>query len=160
MSFAIDGKTALEAGVSIAAWNTAVFQIQHSTYNPDKGGCVQACGVNTWHWDNVTLSPSVPFYIDRASPRHGTEFTFSRPSPEGSFLRFSGLGNWQFSLDGGKTWSAVSRQVMESHRPEHAQSYWQPIPAGVSKVLLRGTSDGAGVIARDVHVWSLEGATP
>jgi len=160
LTFSIGGKTALKAPLSIDGWDKAVFQMQHSTYNPEKGSCVQACGINTWHWDNVTLSPSVPFYIDRATPRHGTEFSFSSPTPPGSYLRFSGLGNWQYSVNGGQSWAPVARQAMESDRPEHAQSYWQPLPEGVTKVLLRGLTDGAGVVARDVHVWSLNADAP
>jgi hypothetical protein len=160
LTFSIDGKKALEARLAIAGWDRAVFQMQHSTYNPDKGACVQACGVNTWHWDNVKISPSVPFYIDRATPRYGTEFSLSQPTPAGSYLRFSGLGSWQFSANGGESWAPVARQAMEDDRPEHGQTFWQPIPEGVTRILLRGRSDGAGLLARDVHVWSLTTVSP
>ncbi|MFL5321393.1 MAG: elongation factor P, partial [Myxococcaceae bacterium] len=28
-----------------------------------------ACAPNTWHWDNVSVNPAVPFTIERATPR-------------------------------------------------------------------------------------------
>jgi hypothetical protein len=155
------GKCFINTSFANLGWDRAVVQIQHSTYNPTKGACVQACGVNTWHWDNVNLSPSVPFYIDRASPRAGTSFTLHQPSPQGSILKFAGLGNWEYSLDGGQSWASVGRAAMEMNRPEHAQSYRQAIPAGVTNVLLRGSPDRwGGVVARDVHVWALSGELP
>jgi hypothetical protein len=159
MSFCMPtyGKCFIDADFSDLGWDKAVLQIQHSTYNPTKGSCVQGCGANTWHWDNISLTPAIPFYIDRVTPRTGTSFNFHQPTPQNAFLRFSGLGNWEYSINNGQTWAGVARQQQEMNRPEHAQSYWQPIPAGVTNVKLRGSPDqwNKAFVARDVAIWAL-----
>ena len=159
MSFCMPNyaKCFIDTSFADLGWDKAVLQVQHSTYNPTKGSCVQGCGADTWHWDNVSLSPSIPFSIDQAKQRTGTTFDFHQASPQDAFLRFAGLGNWEYSVDGGGSWHDVARQQQEMNRPEHAQSYWQPIPAGVTNVKLRGSPDqwNNAVVARDVAVWSL-----
>ncbi len=73
-------------------WAQAVIQLGHHSYNPRKDGA----GVeNTWHWDNLHLSESVPFTIIRANELYLTEsgtLTFNSPAPKNSYLRFSAIG--------------------------------------------------------------------
>ena len=35
----------------------------------------------------------------------------------------------EFSLDGGATWAPAAIQGKGLNRPEHGESYWQPVPA-------------------------------
>jgi hypothetical protein len=163
----IGGVAAMDATFADLGWDSAVFQIAHSTYNPTKGSCVDGCGANTWHWDNVSLSSAIPFTIIRGDQRTFGQYqsgtvTFPTPAPANSYLRFAGLGNWEW-LDGA-TWRPVARADQEMSRPEHAQNYWQPIPAGTTSVQLRGTGQdwNGSFVARDMSIWSLttDGATP
>lgn len=163
----IGGVEAMTATFADLGWDKAIFQIEHSTYNPTKGSCVDGCGANTWHWDNVSLSSAIPFTIIRGDQRTFGQYqngtvTFPTPAPANSYLRFSGLGNWEW-LDG-STWRPVARADQEMSRPEHAQNYWQPIPVGTTSVQLRGTGQdwNGSFVARDMSIWSLTapGSTP
>jgi hypothetical protein len=85
------------------------------------------------------------------------EVVFPAPSPEGAHLRFAAAGrNVQYSLDGGATWLAAQLGPQHRSNPERFQSYWTPIPAGVSRVQLR--AEGVAVPARwmvqDVAIWA------
>jgi hypothetical protein len=131
----------------------AVVQIGHHSYTPRKDGA----GVeNTWHWDNLSLSDSVPFTMIRANERikvgSGT-FTFSQPAPENAYLRFSAIG--KVRING----QMVNPQVPTGH-PEHFNSYFVPIPAGTTSVTYQSENDdwyscgtwGCGM--KDVAIWS------
>ncbi len=143
-------------------WTQGVFQWQHSTYNPTKGACKQSCGVNTWHFDNLSMSPVTPFTIIRSNERtfgqstSGTH-TFDTPAPAGAFLRFSGQGIIDVSFDGGQ-FELATRMDQENQRPEHASGWWMPIPAGTTSVTFQGKGDQWNNvwIVRDVAIWSLE----
>ena len=131
----------------------AVVQIGHHSYTPRKDGA----GVeNTWHWDNLSLSDSVPFTMVRANERiragSGT-FTFSQPAPPGAYLRFSAIGEVKIN---GET---VSPQV-PTKKPEHFNSYFVPIAAGTTSVTYDGSDDDWyscdtwGCAMKDVAIWS------
>ena len=49
-------------------WAQGVVQFGHHSYNPTKE-CPD-CTPNTWHWDNVTIDPAVPFNITRGDRRY------------------------------------------------------------------------------------------
>ncbi|MGD9794175.1 MAG: hypothetical protein AB7V43_11900 [Acidimicrobiia bacterium] len=146
-----------DTAISDLGFDTGVVQFGHHSYNPTKD-CA-SCTPNTWHWDNVKIAPSKPFTIigtDRRLVDEGTDTNVMHlddPAPSGSFLRFSGQGDAiEISTDGGQSWSpAVMQRHREAIRPEHAASYWTPVPAGVTTVAFRGAP---GFVVRDVSVFS------
>jgi hypothetical protein len=144
-------------------WDHAVVQFGHHSYSPYK--CDTTCAPNTWHWDNVTIAPAIPFTIipaDRraASTDLGDTVQFDAPAPEGSHLRFVAAGSgMQVSFDGGGSWQmAQARPVRDGKDPKYTVlSYWTPMPTGASSVTLRGSDWGGGAWqARDFSIWSLE----
>ena len=143
-------------------WNQGVVQFGHHSYNPLKDCTLPTCTPNTWHWDNVTISPSLEFTLIHSNKRYVDEtvsnkITFDAPSPENAFLRFAGRGkNIQFSLNNGQTWiTAQLQDTAENYVEENFQSYWTPIPAGVTSVLFKGTDWYGGIWhIRDVSIWA------
>jgi hypothetical protein len=159
------------------SWDKAVVQLGHHSYNPYKACDYDGtCQPNTWHWDNVSLSPSVPFTMIKGDRRYVYDneapdtINFARPAPANSFLRFSAIGTPQISLNGGSQWTNAVRQQGNSelegfHHPEHFSSYWTPIPAGTQSIRVRLTPDDwyAGnwpYMAQDFAIWSLTTAAP
>lgn len=130
----------------------AVIQVGHHSYTPRKDG---AGFENTWHWDNFSFGNSVEFSMIRANERYATGggvFTFPSPAPPRSFLRFSAIGT--VNIDG----QQVSPQV-PTYAPEHANSYFVPLPPGATTVRYDGGPDGwwSGVpMMKDVAIWSLD----
>jgi hypothetical protein len=143
------------------SWKQGVVQFGHHSYNPLKD-CAGPCSANTWHWDNVTISPAKPFtmlkadrrYADRAAPT----ITLAQPAPAGAGLRFAGIGpGLQVSFDGGKTWQVAKTQEQNTafFKDEHFRSYWMPIPAGTTTVQFRGEKWwGADWHAKHIAVWA------
>jgi hypothetical protein len=158
----------IDADIAELPFTAGVVQFGHHSYNPlkdceDKAGRGPGgtCAPNTWHWDNVSISPAVPFAIARATSRVADadrpRVSLSSPSPDDAHLRFSGIGgNLEFSTDGGATWQPAQRQAVgKETAPEHFASYWTPVPAGTTSIVFRGQPDIAGDwIIRDVTVWS------
>jgi hypothetical protein len=142
-------------------WTQGVIQIGHHSYNPLKN-CPE-CHANTWHWDNVSITPAVPFTMIRGDKRSlsvpfGDTITFVEPSPKNAYLRFAGIGsNIELSYDNGKSWKKARLQMQEEwkFKDENFKSYFTPIPQGVSSVKFRGEDWFAGEwIVRDVTIWS------
>lgn len=156
----------VDAEIEPTDWTQAVVQFGHHSYNPYKT-CNNdgSCGPGTWHWDNVSIQPAVPFTILPADRRYANQaqpqIQFAEPAPAGSHLRFAGMGELiEFSYDGGATWQQAEVQVQESQTDGSYMSYWTPIPAGVTQVEFRGEDWWAGEWqARDISVWSLEHAS-
>jgi hypothetical protein len=116
----------------------------------------------------VSISPATPFTILRADHRfvdanNSTPFKFPTPSPAGANLRFAAIGsNVQVSFNQGQSWQAARVQPAEA--PDTTgmffQSYWTPMPAGVSSVMLRAqNTQYLPWNIRDVSIWAL-GSTP
>jgi hypothetical protein len=142
-----------------------VVQFGHHSMNPALDGG----DGGTWHWDDFTIAPAVPFTI--LTPKLGpdgsrvrwvdaataaTPVEFERGAPVDSYLRFSAYGTGiQVSFDGGATWSAARRQPARFDRTDRFRSYWSPIPAGKSAVLFRSSPAAGTWLVRDVTVWSL-----
>jgi hypothetical protein len=92
---------------------------------------------------------------------------FSVPAPSNAYLRFSGIGTIDVSLDGGPYQRAVKAQSSQlpgigNYHPEHFSSYWMPVPKGTQLVTLRFSADGwyttnFDMIAKDFAIWSLSG---
>jgi hypothetical protein len=142
------------------AWTQGVVQFGHHSYNPLKN--CHTCSANTWHWDNITISPAVLFTIIHADHREvdrsASSVTLERPAPSNANLRFSGIGNsLEVSFDGGKTWKPAQMQVQNTSLivDEHFKNFWMPIPVGTRQVMFRGQAWwGADWLVRDVAVWA------
>lgn len=135
---------------------TAVVQIGHHSYTPEKDNS----GVpNTWHWDNFRIEPSVPFSIQRASPRvltgSGGTVTFP-PAPANAYLRFGAKGIVRVN-------DAVVAPHYPTVGPESENSYWVPIAQGSTSATIQLSQDdwyGGPFVAKDFHVWSRSAPTP
>ncbi len=143
-------------------WSQGVFQMGHHSYNPWKDGDK---GPNTWHFDNVSISPAIPFTMLKGNVRfvdtQNQVVQFNGAAPAGSKLRFSAVGTIDVSYDNGATWQAAQRQKEEYHLADHFSSYWTPIPAGATQVMFRGGPDAwfERWLAKDFGVWSLNSAS-
>ncbi|HEY7065842.1 MAG TPA: hypothetical protein VII06_30485 [Chloroflexota bacterium] len=143
-------------------WDQGVVQFGHHSYDPTRN--CPTCGPNTWHWDNVYISSAIPFTMLRADRRYVDPDTepgvkFPGPSPQGSRLRFAGVGrNIEVSFDGGVSWEPAQLQTQMKYDYTRFQSYWTPIPAGVSSVQFRGESATPGLpwMVQDISIWSRE----
>ncbi len=157
-------------------FDQAVVQFGHHSYNPQKAdSCGTNCEPDTWHWDNVSLSPAVPFTMIKGDQRQVVEVGpsqsndycipscpgnavvhFASPAPAGAMLRFAGVGQIEFSTDG-STWTTptVVPGTAQGAHPEHDSSYFTPIPAGTTQVEFRFAQ---GAIAdqrvEDISIWS------
>jgi len=157
----------IDTDVPALSWGRGVVQLAQHSYNPSKACDYNgSCGPNTWHWDNVSISPAVPFAIDHGtsrfvSPEEGPGgVSFSSPAPPNSFLRFSAIGNASVSFDGGHTWRDAARQAQELSDPSHYSSFWMPIPAGTQTVQLRFSDDDwydGPFRAQDFAIWTAPG---
>jgi hypothetical protein len=159
----------VDTSIPDLGWDKGVIQLGHHSYNPTKS-CENngTCGPNTWHWDNVQISNAAPFTILRADRRYvdrdtAPQVSFPSGAPANARLRFAGTGrNLAVSFDGGASWRPAEKQAVGLPKPDHFQSYWMPIPAGVSAVRFRGDPDTSGHtwMARDISIWALSGAPP
>jgi len=137
-----------------------VVQLAHHSYNPTKDCDAGHCGPNTWHWSNFAISKAVPFTLDRGDSQVVNSTTtpvvnFPAPAPAGAFLRFAANSLIDVSLDGGKTWTAASRQAQSVDAPGRMATYWTPVPVGTKRVTIRGQDWWAGPWwVRDISIWS------
>jgi hypothetical protein len=142
-------------------WNRGIVQFGHHSYNPTK--CEHGtCGApNTWHWDNVEISPTIPFTIIRAdqrfvSPDTAASVAFPEAAPADAHLRFAGIGtNLEVSFDNGTTWQTAQRQAQKEYGEGSFISYWMPVPPETTSVSFRGQSWwGGDWHVRDISIWS------
>jgi hypothetical protein len=176
----------IDTDIKPLTWNVGVVQLNQRSYNVEKGCARQEipesmienqfgtisnpygeahCPPNTWHWDNINMSPSMPFAMLRADRRvvdaaNPGPLTFPAPAPAGSHLHFVASGvPIEFSLDSGATWAPAAIQGRGLNRPEHGESYWQPVPAGTLSVLIRGHNNGSiKWAAADISIWGPPGS--
>jgi hypothetical protein len=152
----------LDTPIEPLGWTQGVLQLGHHSYNPRKE-CPN-CAPNTWHWDNVSIEPAVPFTLLRADRRYVDESTaatvnFAAPAPANAHLRFAGIGNnLEVTFDHGVTWQPAQMQSLRRAADEHFKSYWMPVPAGTTAVAFRGDPWwGAGWHVRDMSIWAPPG---
>jgi len=144
------------------AWTAGVVQFGHHSYTPDKDcAATSPCKPNTWHWDNVSITPSIPFTIVRGDQRYAEKststITLPSPAPANGHLRFAGIGDkLQVSFNGGSSWTNATRQAqLPNTQVELFKSFWMPIPAGTTKVQFRGSATVASDwMVRDVSVFA------
>lgn len=150
--------TACDTDLAALGWTQGVVQLGHHSYNPAKDNA----GVPaTWHWDNVSVSPSTPFTIIHADRRYadtGTTVNFDSPAPAGSNVRFS--ANGIVEINTGSGW--VPAQVQPASGSfDRVRDYWHPVPAGTTSIQIRGAATPNGpFFAKDFHVWSRDTAAP
>ncbi len=146
-------------------WTQGIVQFGQHSYNPLKDGPPNYPG--TWHWDNVSISPAVPFTIIRAdrpaiSSRTSLppRVTFPQPAPANAHLRFAGrAGSIEVSFDQGRTWTRALLQAQSKfgnpEGNEQFDSYWMPIPQGTTTVDFRGTTWwGGSWQVRDISIFA------
>ncbi len=136
------GLTWLDTSIAPAlTWNKALVQLSHHSYSPNKSP--RSVQPNTWHWDNMTINPSVPVMIvntdeDWAEGSNPT-MLFNSPTPAGH-VSFSAIGSAiQLRFNGG-AWANVQLNAPQAGQDEHYRSYWHPIPQGTTTVEFRGSN--------------------
>lgn len=148
-------------------FSQGVVQFGHHSYNPSKS-CFDSvnpnCGAGTFHWDNVRMSPTIPFSLIKSDrretedPNGGDVFNFSRPAPANSFLSFASYSanTPEVSWDGGSTWHAAQVQQTETLEDGVFWPYWTPVPSGTTQIQFRGYEPwGSGSFrVRDVNIFS------
>lgn len=163
-----------DSDIDDLGFTDAVLQLGHHSYNPTKDcnvantpGPDGTCKPNTWHWDNINMTNATPFTLIKSDKRRVTKsneiVTFQEAAPENSYLRFSAWGTVDLSFDNGTTWTKAARaegssEAEGNHHPEHASSYFTPIPTGTTSVMFKFSGDGwySGFpyAAKDFSVWS------
>jgi hypothetical protein len=163
----------VDSNVSDLGWSQGVVQLAHHSYTPtkdcgtaNKTGPDGRCRPNTWHWDNVSISPAAPFTMIKADTRYvenGQTITFSQPAPANSYLRFSGIGTIKVSLNGGAAQSVPKQPSTKTGGAEHFSNYWMSVPQGTKTVTFQIGADsyvsGSTLRAKDFAIWSLNGAS-
>ncbi|HEV2126884.1 MAG TPA: hypothetical protein VGW38_29385, partial [Chloroflexota bacterium] len=153
-------------------WSQGVVQFSHHSVEPyPSASCTfrgRPCTPTTWHWDNVEITPAVPFTLLRADrpfvdATTSLSVTFPAPAPDRAFLRFFGIGHRiEISVDGGLSWRPARPQYDHAIPPLLAgrfTAYWTPVPAGTTTVHLRaqpwtwGTSSFPWLI-RALSIWA------
>jgi hypothetical protein len=154
------GLVLVDQVVSALPFTQGVVQFGHHSYDPTKDG---SGSPNTWHWDNFTIEPAIPFSITKAGGpnyiQNSTGTVTFPPAPAGAELRFSAVGPGV----------RVNGQVVAprgSHaKLEQVASYSVPIPEGATSATV-GVDEsiwcgGHTCQAKDFHLWSLSsGANP
>lgn len=146
--------TWVDADIAPLGWSSGVVQFGQHSYNPSKNSPVDANGVpiygpDTWHWDNISISPARPYFMSLGTPRLVSRtwpqpaapqgpIVFDTAAPDGAFLRFTATGdNVRVSLDGGATWQAATEQPGPVVRGgDMARSFFLPVPRGTSVILV------------------------
>jgi hypothetical protein len=124
------------------------FNIDHTAYGE------LTCPNNTWHWDNISIAPYLPFSVIKSVPENfaqhtgsPTTVTFQSPSVAGSYLAFVQFGHTpdlRVSYDRGATWHAP--HIQPSIAPnngaseENGEAIFDPMPAGVQAVMVLGSN--------------------
>lgn len=135
-------------------WSQGVVQFGHHSYNPTKDGGV----ANSWGWDNISISPAVPFSMKQITPRILMNTgTLNFPAAKaGSKLRFAGV--CAIDLDFGNGFTRVAPQPQEKSYVEHFSSYFVDVPAGATSAKVRFTGQGwyqgFDCAVKDAAIWS------
>ncbi|MCC6173971.1 MAG: hypothetical protein IT305_01600 [Chloroflexi bacterium] len=152
----------IDAPIQDLGWDRAVLQLGHHSYNPQKDCDPTQCQPNTWHWDNVSISPAQPFTMVKSDRRVATAETggvvgLTAPAPAGGQVRFSAIGRQiEVKFDNGP-WQPARRQPVMRDDEGAFQPYWMPIPPGTRQMTFRGQPWWGSQPWRvaDVSAWSL-----
>ncbi|NTV30387.1 hypothetical protein HGA91_00200 [candidate division WWE3 bacterium] len=148
----------VDKNIKSLPFTKGVVQFAHHSYTPNKDCDFYTplpCGPDTWHWDNISISPSVPFTMikaDQRAVRGETQVvTFTQSAPANAKLRFSAIGSVQLSFNNG-SFQSVTNQSSTLYHSDHFASYFVNIPQGTSTV--RFKLSGSEVMAKDFAIWS------
>jgi len=142
----------IDQEIPALTWTQGVVQFGHHSYTPTKDG---AGTPNTWHWDNISLSPNVPIYIGAFTSRwtQGGTIVATQPAPANSYLRFSAI--CKPVIDG------VPGTKMTVGNEGHFSSYLMPVAEGSQSWNVGFAQDGyypyGGLhcLAKDYSIFSL-----
>lgn len=137
-----------------------VVQFAHHSYTPNKDCNFYTpltCGPDTWHWDDIYISPAVKFNMIKGDRRMVTGETtpviFQAPAPAQSKLRFSAIGKVQLSFNNG-SYISVSPQNSTQPTTGHVANYFVDVPQGTNNVRFKLSDQGSGVHAKDFAIWT------
>jgi hypothetical protein len=153
--------------------------VTHHSYNPGKdcpaawwlrktvdGVDMPDCQPSSWHWDTFGVSRAIPIAIRTIAAGRlpmNTDIAIDPPAPAGASLRFGAGGDThEVSLDGGATWTPAVRRLGGRDRGGtqvlgHMASFDHPIPAGTTRVRVRGTTHAQYPLGFfDMHLWTLQ----
>jgi hypothetical protein len=148
-------------------FNQAIFQMNHDSYDPCKDQPISVtnpCRADTWHWSDVSISPSIAFDNNRIAQKsvHAGADTvvLDHPAGSSSYLRFESLaapGSTQVAFNGGP-FQPATRQVINGDNgqihDDHFSPYWMLIPAGTTTIKFAGQNQYTGLWSvRDPAVW-------
>ena len=160
----------IDTDIESLGWTGGIVQFGHHSYNPKKACDFDgSCDGNTWHWDNISITPSRQISLIRGKTRYvdGTTdptMVFPQGAPQNGYLRFAGIGfDLEVSLDDGKSWQPAQMQLQRSDKivDDHFKSYWMPIPMGTTRVQFRGKEWwGGDWQIRDVSIWANDAMQP
>jgi hypothetical protein len=129
------------------SWTQGIVQFGHHSYTPLKD-CTN-CAANTWHWDNIRISPARLFYQWQATPeRTGApihdsnprQLSFGKPAPSNAELVFSGNCGVQVRDTPTSAWRDTT--IIGTGRAEHTRSYRVTVPAGSVGLSFRFVDNG------------------
>jgi hypothetical protein len=135
------------------AWTQGIVQLGHHSYTPRKDCSLTPqliCTANTWHWDNVRISPARLFYQWQATPERtgaGTtdsnprRMSFGKPAPANAVLMFGGNCGVEVRDLGSSTWRPATIIGRNEH-VEHTQSYRVTVRPGSTGLDFRFVSNG------------------
>jgi hypothetical protein len=144
----------IDRDIPALSWTQGVVQLGHHSYNPTKDGG----SPNTWHWDQLAITPAVPFTIIHFPTRatSGGTVTASAPAPANAYLRFAAV--CKPTVNG-----TTPAKMTDSGHPEHFSSYLMPIAQGTQSFAVSFSADGVmnqGCSMQDYSIFSLTtGAT-
>ena len=144
----------IDSDITDLGWSSGILQLGHHSYTPEKdcGDPANGCFANTWHWDNVSINRDLFTMIkaDRRYIQNGDvtqTVKFEVPAPSNAYLRFSGIGTIDVSLNGGPYQKAGQGPIVAVHWYWRLSSRtflqdWMPVPKGTQTVTLRFSADG------------------
>jgi hypothetical protein len=146
-------------------WQKSVVMLGHYSYNPRKNG--QGLE-NTWHWDNLSISPASPFQMISTNRRFANAAnptaTFSAPAASNSMMFFSVpdlircADSLRVSFDNGITWQQPARCLSSGY---DSADHWGvsyapmklPVPQGATSVSFEGADNTwQQWMARDIFI--------
>ena len=147
----------------MSGWGDTIVSFGHHSDNP-QSNCTTECGPNTWHWDNVSITPSESFAIIQPDKTVVSDsdsdqtFNFNTTAPDDdSYLRFMAVGHdIELSFNNGITWITPTLQLTGQPQDSNRfRYYWTQIPRDIDQVKVRGTNWWNGDWAvRDMSIWS------
>jgi hypothetical protein len=152
----------VDANIPQLPFTQGIVQFGHHNYGSGKEGTVQ----NTWHWDNFTIDPAIPFTLLNTDHRSAFDnsslaqrtFTLPQPAPANSLVRFSAVANSVgVAFNGGP--SVQATRMSPSGQNSTGGSFTAPVPAGTTSMVFTVTPSAWGEV-RNPTVFSMVGVAP